>query len=257
MRVDAVILRHSDWGEADRMLWLFTRQMGKVRAIAKGIRKPRSRKSGHLEPFTQSALLLAWGRDLYIVTQAEAINTHMALREDLTRMGYASYIIELLDRFTYEEGENRPLYRLLIDTLSRLEEEANPAIAVHYYEVRLLDLIGFRPQLFNCIECGNEIKPEDQYFSAERGGILCPKCGKQVSGARPISLRALKVLRHLQRSPYAEAKRAPLTTETDRELENLMEHYLTYHLERRLNTPVFLRRVRADRGLQPQDPDTE
>lgn len=239
------------------MLWLFTHQMGKVRAIAKGVRKPRSRKSGHLEPFTRSALQLAWGRDLYIVTQAEAMDTHMGLREDLTRMGYASYIVELLDRFTYEEGENHPLYRLLTETLSRLEVEVNPALAVHYYEVRLLDLIGFRPQLFNCTECGKEINPEDQYFSAEKGGVLCPNCGKRLSGARPISLRTLKVLRHLQRSSYVEAKRAHLSTDTDRELENLMEHYLTYHLERRLNTPVFLRRVRAGKASHPQDLDRE
>jgi DNA repair protein RecO (recombination protein O) len=250
-------LKHSDWGEADRMLWLFTSQMGKVRAIAKGVRKPRSRKSVHLEPFTRSSLQLAWGRDLYIVTQAEAIDTHTGLREDLLRMSYASYIIELLDRFTYEEGENRPLYRLLIDTLSRLELESNPAMVVHYYELRLLDLIGFRPQLFNCTECGKEIKPEDQYFSAEKGGILCPNCGKQLSGARPISLQALKVLRHLQRSSYAEAKRAPMTAKIDRELENLIEHYLTYHLERRLNSPVFLRRVRAGKGYQTQDSDSD
>jgi DNA repair protein RecO (recombination protein O) len=256
-RVEAVILQHSDWGEADRLLWLFTRQMGKVRAIAKGVRKPRSRKAGHLEPFTQAALLLAWGRDLHIVTQAEAINTHTGLREDLLRMSYASYIVELLDRFTYEEGENRPLYRLLIDTLSRLELEAEPAMVVRYYEMRLLDLVGFRPQLFNCSECGTEIKPEDQYFSAAKGGVLCPQCGKRLSGARPISLRALKVLRHFQRSNYAEAKRARLTTEIDRELENLIGHYLTYHLERGLNTPVFLRRVRSGKGFQPEDPDSE
>jgi DNA repair protein RecO (recombination protein O) len=256
-RVDAVILKHSDWGEADRLLWLFTRQMGKVRAIAKGVRKPRSRKSGHLEPFTLATLQLAWGRDLHIVTQAEAIDTHTGLREDLLRLSYASYIVELLDRFTLEEGENRTLFRLLVDTLARLELEEDPAMAVRYYEVRLLDLIGFRPQLINCSECGKAIQPEDQYFSAAKGGVLCPNCGKRLSGARPISLRALKVLRHFQRSNYAEAKRALLKSEIDRELENLMGYYLTYHLERGLNTPVFLRRLRTGKAPQTEDTDTE
>jgi DNA repair protein RecO (recombination protein O) len=256
-RVEAVILKHSDWGEADRLLWLFTRQMGKVRVIAKGVRKPRSRKSGHLEPFTHAALQLAWGRDLHIVTQAEAIDTHTGLREDLLRMSYASYIVELLDRFTYEEGENRRLYRLLIDTLSRLELEADPAMVVRYYEVRLLDLVGFRPQLFNCIECGKEIKPEDQYFSAAKGGILCPICGRRLSGAQPISMGALKILRHFQRSNYAEAKRARLTDQIDRELENLMGHYLTYHLERGLNTPIFLRRVRSVKKFHAENQESE
>lgn len=256
-RVDAVILRHSDLGESDRLLWLFTHQLGKVHAIAKGVRKPRSRKSGHLEPFTRATLLLAKGRDLYIVTQAEAMELHMNLREDLLRMSYASYTVELLDRFTYEEGENQPLYRLLTDTLSRLESEPDPAFAVRYYEVRLLDLVGFRPQLFNCINCGEEIKPEDQYFSAAKGGVLCPKCGKGLSGARPISLPALKLLRHLQRSSYKVAKKARLPEMIDRELENLMGHYLTYQLERGLNTPNFLRRIRSESTKRAPEEETD
>ena len=245
-RVEAVVLRHFDWGEADRMLVLFTREQGKVRAIAKGIRKLRSRKAGHLEPFTRSSLLLARGREILIVTQAETINTYTPLRENLLLVGYASYIIELLDRFTYEEGENRALYRLLTDTLERLSAEKNLPLVVHYYEIRLLDLLGFRPHLFKCAHCGKEIQAEDQYFSAEQGGVLCPNCGRNVPGAHPVSLQALRYLRHLQRSTYSEAARAQITSQTDREIEILMQHYLTYLLERGLNTPAFLRRVRTE-----------
>jgi DNA repair protein RecO (recombination protein O) len=243
-RVEAIVLRHTDWGEADRMLWLFTREIGKVRVIAKGVRKPRSRKAGHLEPFTRVELLLAHGRDLLIVTQAEAIDAYLTLREDLVRVGYASYIVELLDRFTYEEGENTTLYRLLAETLSRLNKEAQPAFAVRYYEVRLLDQVGFRPQLFHCVNCGEEIHAEDQYFSFDKGGVICPKCGLNEPGARPVSMPALKILRHFQRSRYAEAQRARLSSSVDLELENLMGYYLTYLLERGLNSPAFLRQVR-------------
>jgi DNA repair protein RecO (recombination protein O) len=242
-RVEAVVLRHTDWGEADRLLWLYTRELGKLRVVAKGVRKPRSRKAGHLEPFTRVNLLLAWGREMYIVTQAEAVDIFLSLRADLVRMSYAAYVVELLDRFTYEEGENRTLYRLLAETLERLDHEPDLAFAVRYYEV----LLGFRPQLLHCVQCEAEIQPEDQYFSSERGGVLCPKCGKGVPGVRPVSMPALKILRHMQRSGYAEARRAHLTTAVDRELENLMGHYLTYLLERSLNTPAFLRRVRKEK----------
>src|SRR5512144_1395276 len=113
IRVDAVVLRHSDWGEADRLLSLYTCEQGKLRAVAKGARKLRSRKAGHLEPFTRVVLMLARGRDMWIVTQAETVDAYLPVREDLMRTAYAAYIIELLDRFTYEEGENRPLYNLL------------------------------------------------------------------------------------------------------------------------------------------------
>jgi len=212
--------------------------------VAKGVRKPRSRKAGHLEPFTRVELQLAHGRDLLIVTQAEAKDTYQALREDLVHVGYASYIIELLDRFTYEEGENIGLYRLLSETLSRINKETDPAFAVRYYEIRLLDLVGFRPQLVHCVNCGEEIRAEDQFFSFEKGGVICPKCGAKEAGVRPVSMPALRILRHFQRSNYAEAQRARLSSVIDRELENLMGNYLTYLLERGLNTPAFLRRVR-------------
>ncbi len=243
-RVEAIVIRHNDWGEADRLLGLFSRELGKIRAVAKGIRKPRSRKAGHLEPFTRSNLLLARGRDLYIVTQAETVNAYSPLKDDLVLLGYASYVMELLERFTYEEGENRSLYRLLTNTLERLSSEYNPTLVVRYFEIRLLDLLGFRPQLFTCAKCETEIKAEDQYFSSELGGVLCPECGSKTPGTRPISMQALKYLRHFQRSNFRDSARAQISPDVDREMEVLMQHYLTYLLERGLNTPAFIRRVR-------------
>lgn len=245
-RLEAVVLRHNDWGEADRLLGLYSLEMGKLRALAKGARKLRSRKAGHLEPFTRVNLLLARGRDLPLITQAETVEAYLPLREDLAGATYASYVVELLDRFTYEEGENRALYRLLVDTLSRLCQAQDRDLVVRYYEIRLLDLVGFRPQLFQCVGCEAEIRPEDQYFSARLGGALCPRCGSRTEGAQPVSLNALKYLRHFQRSNFAEAGRAKLNPALNRELENIVQHYMTYLLERGLNTPAFLRRLRKE-----------
>ena len=244
-RMEAVVLRHNDWGEADRMLTLYTLEMGKLRALAKGVRKVRSRKAGHLEPLTQVSLLLARGRDLLLVTQAETIQAFPSLHEDLAGMTYGSYVVELLDRFTYEEGDNPALYRLIVDTLSRLA--ANPErrdLTVRYFEVRLLDLVGFRPQLFNCVVCRREIQPADQYFSSLLGGVVCPVCGPKTAAVIPISLNALRYLRHFQRSNYTEALRAQLSPEFNRELELTLQYYITYLLERGLNTPPFLKRLR-------------
>lgn len=243
-RVEAVVLRHSDWGEADRLISLYTQSLGKVRAIAKGVRKLQSRKAGHLEPFTRVNLLLARGRDMFIITQAETLDAYQCLRENLERLGYASYIVEVLDQFTFEEGENNALYRLLADTLGRLDSYPDPVLVVRYYEVRLLDLLGFRPQLFQCVGCQAEVKPEDQYLSAELGGVLCPRCGVATPGAQPISMTALKYLRHFQRSSFQEAARAMLSPGVNREMEMLVEHYLTYHLERGLKSPAVIRRMR-------------
>lgn len=244
IKVDAVILRHSDYGEADRLLTLFTREAGKLRAIAKGVRKMKSRKAGHLEPFTQVTLMLAQGHDLWIVTQAEATELFQPLRENLTLIGYAGYVVELLDRFTYEEGQNWQLYQLLVETLGRLASEPDPFVPIHYYEMRMLDLMGFRPMLFECASCGKAIQPEAQYFSADRGGVLCPDCGLQVNVVRPISMDALRYLRHFQRSSYNDAKRANPGQDTRDEVEAILNYYLTYLLERNLNSPEFIRQVK-------------
>jgi len=243
-RLEAVVLRHADWGEADRLLTLYTRERGKVRAIAKGVRKIKSRKAGHLEPFTRVTLQLARGRDLLIVTDADTIDAYQPLREDLIKTGYASYLVELLDRFTYEEeSENYNIFRLLTESLSRVANELDPWLAIRYYEVHLLDHLGFRPQLFECANCREEIEAVDQFFSAAQGGVLCPRCGASLPGVWNVSVEALKYLRHFQRSSYAETQRARPSPQVRDEVEALMQHYVTYLLERGLNTPKFLRQV--------------
>lgn len=244
VRVTAIVLRHADWGEADRLITLYTRELGKTRAVAKGVRKITSRKAGHLEPFTQVKLQLAKGRDLFIVTQADTIDAYLPLRENLVLTGNASYIVELLDRFVYdEEGANPTLFRLLADTLKRLSSEADTWLPVRYYEMRLLDFLGFRPQLFECANCGREIEAEDQFFSFSAGGVICPRCGIGLPNLREISVEALKYLRHFQRSSYAESVRARPSSEVRTEAESLMQGYFTYLLERELNSPGFLKRV--------------
>jgi len=244
----AVVLRHLEFSEADRILTLFTRERGKIKAIAKGVRKIRSRKAGHLEPFTLVSLYLAQGRDLAIITQAETVNAFINLRDDLTHMSYAAYIVELLDRFTYEEGEDRALYNLLVDTLKRLEISPNSKTVIHYYEVRLLDLLGFRPNLQTCSNCGEPIQAENQYFTAKGGGIYCPRCGKNRPNAWPVTMAALKYFRYFQRSKYSQVKDFAIPDEAEKELNALIERYLTYLLERGLNTPQFMRDVNRHKG---------
>ncbi|MGC1378030.1 MAG: DNA repair protein RecO, partial [Anaerolineales bacterium] len=227
-RAEAVVLRHANWGEADRMLTLYTRERGKLRAIVKGARKIRSRKAGHVEPFTRITLQLAKGRDIPIVTQVETLDAYLPLREDLQRTGYAAYMLELLDRFTYdEEGGNPSIFHLLTDSLERLCKVAEPWLCVRYYEMRLLDYLGFRPRLFECANCGREIQAEDQFFSPSAGGVICPRCGMGLPGLWNISVETLKYLRHFQRSGYGEASRARPAPEIQKDVETLMQAHFT------------------------------
>jgi DNA repair protein RecO (recombination protein O) len=132
----------------------------------------------------------------------------------------------------------------LTDALARLEKETDPWLVIRYYEVQLLDLLGYRPHLFECANCAKEIRAEDQFFSAAQGGVLCPDCGAGLPGVWRVSVEALKYLRHFQRSDYAGARRARPVPEVGSEVEALLQHYVTYLLERTLNSPGFIRQIK-------------
>ena len=249
-RAEAVILHRQDMGEADRLLVLYTPDHGKVRVIAKGIRKPSSRKSGHLELFARSRLLIARGRNLDIVTQAELVEPFEGLRTDLSRISYAYHVVELLDRFTNEEIENRPLYDFLLDTLRWLAESENLPLTSRYFELHLLDHIGYRPQLFRCVRCNEEIQPVENYLSAEEGGVLCPRCDGHVPRTRPLSMPVLKILRFLQTYDYSTCRRLQLRPSVTRELEQVMELLLSHYLEAKPRSLSFIRQLRREEQLK-------
>lgn len=247
-RAEAIVLRRMDLGEADRILTLFTKEYGKVRAIANGVRKPSSRKSGHVELFMRSKLLLARGHDLDIITQAEGLEAYRPLREDLRRITYAYYVAELLDHFTAEAEENLRLFRLLDSALGWIGIEDDLDLVVRYYELHLLSLVGFQPQLYHCVRCHAEVKPERNYFSAAEGGVICPTCGQAQSTLRPLHLAPFKVLRFLQTRDYETVRQVRISSDTHREMEALMQRYILYHLERQLKSTAFLSLIRsADR----------
>mgnify|MGYP001048374609 CR=1 FL=1 len=245
-KVEAIIITHREYGEADRLLVIYSREAGKINAIAKGVRRAHSRKAGHLEPFTRTLLMLAHGKSLWIVTQAETVEAYSPIKEDLLKTGYAAYILELLNKLTSEEEPNPALYRLTKETLDRIACLEDPFIAMRKFELRLLEISGYRPELFQCVKCKAEIKPENQYFSAGQGGVLCPKCGTLTSESRAVTLDALKYLRYVQRSSYQKAVQANIQKATRLEIASLMQYYLTYILERKLNALDFINEVRQD-----------
>ncbi len=248
-RSEAIVLKRTDFGEADRLLTLYGREQGKFKAIAKGARKPQSRKTGHVELFMRSNFLFAKGKNLDIITQAEMVEAYSALRDDLVRMTYASYAVELLDRFTVEEDKHLGLYRLLAEALGWFATHDDLLLVARYYEVRLLSHTGFQPQLFTCLSCGEAIEDQDQFFSAELGGLLCPNCQQADRRAQPISAAAVKVLRYLQTRPYETIQVLHLRRTIQKELEQVMHFYLTYILERNLKSVGFLHRLRREAEL--------
>ena len=253
---EAVVLNRTDFGEADRLVTLYTPRLGKQRVIAKGVRKLISRKAGHLELFTHSQLLLAKGRSLDIVTQAETISAFAFLRADLVRTSRAYYVAELLDRFSQEGIENHPLFELLVRVLNWLDLESSLDLAVRFFELHLLDLAGYRPQLFQCVTCRATIRPEPNYWSPADGGVLCPTCGEIHPHAQPLAVNPLKVMRYLQTHSAESCHQLRLGAEVQRDLESAMLRYVTYYLERNLKSIDFIRLLRQ-RDIRPTTPPEE
>ena len=244
-RTRAIVLKRRDQGEADRVLTVFTPSMGKRTLMARGVRKPASRKAGHLEPFTHVSLLLARGRAWDIITQAEMVTSFQGLREDLDRTAHAYYFVELVDAFTQEEDSHPQLFDLLLHSLGYLETTSSLALTARWFELRLLRLTGYQPQLFNCVECGDEIQPVTNYFSLEKGGVLCPRHGEGVRGAEPIAVGTLKILRYLQSQPYAVVSNLSLSPGRLRQVEKVLADHIRYVLERKLKSPRFIRMLQS------------
>ncbi len=237
----AIVLKRRDQGETDRVLTVYTPGLGKRVLLARGVRRPASHKAGHLEPFAHVNLLVAKGRTWDLVTQAETIYGFRRLREDLDRTAYAYYLLELIDAFTEEEDSHPELYDLLLMGLSHLEQTEQPGLTVRWFELALLRLTGYQPQLFQCVQCGASLEPVTNYYDPERGGVLCPRHGEGQHGAEPLDVGTLKVMRYVQSQPYEDSMRLNLTEARLRDVERVLARTVRTVVERRLRSPDFIR----------------
>jgi DNA repair protein RecO (recombination protein O) len=252
-KTEGIVLRSMDLGEADRVLTVLTPRLGKLRIVAKGVRRPRSRLGGGLQPFSDVQLVLAIGRTFDVVTQVAIEDPHLGLRDDLHATAEAWYLVELADRFCEGNADSHGPFVLLAQGLAALDAPpgaiARPTVA-RWFELHLLDAMGFRPELTRCIECGAEIEPEGNAFSPVAGGVLGPECAHAALSAQSITMDALKVMRHLQRNELAAVLRLAIPRATHREVERLLHATVSAILERELRTREFLEEVTARRPMQ-------
>ena len=247
------MLRTMDLGEADRVLTVLTPRLGKLRVIAKGVRRPRSRIGGALQPFSDVQLVLAVGRTFDVVTSTSLEDPHLGLRNDLHSTAAAWYVVELTDRFCEGAADSHDAFRLLAQTLSALDagSEVTRDVVTRWFELALLDAMGFRPELSQCLECGAAIEPEANVYSPVGGGVVCGQCRHAAHGSTSISADALKVMRHLQRSPLVGVLRLTLVSALQREVERLLHATLSAVLERELRSRDFLDEVAARERAVP------
>jgi DNA repair protein RecO (recombination protein O) len=252
----AVVLRQRKLGDADKIITLYTAHTGKVDVVAKGVRKARSRFAGHVEPFSHGNFLLAKGKTLDIVTQVETIEPFAPLRDDLDRLSRGLYVCELLDKFTEPREPHFDLYRLLLDTLRRIAARDDIDTPVRFYEMALLDVLGYRPELEECVRCRRALAPTTNYWTTSGGGVACPDCRAETSAIRPMSVNAVKLFRLLLHGTFADVSRVAVDAELASELERAMLEYLRWVLERDLRSAAFIDAIRRPRTPRPRREST-
>lgn len=249
-KTEAIIIRQRKLGEADRILTLYTPALGKLDAKAKGVRKTSSRLSGHLQPLSQCVLQLAQGHTADVITGVETLESFRHLHEDLDALSRGLYAAELADRITAEHVHSFPTYRLLADTLHRLNKAIEPDTALRFFEMRILDHAGFRPELERCVACEQPLQPVDNFFAPIAGGAVCRNCVPGLAGPRVLTLNGLKVLRLLQRGSYNDVARVHVPAELAEEVERHLRSYIITVLERDVNAAAFIERLRRDGAVR-------
>jgi DNA repair protein RecO (recombination protein O) len=257
-KTEAIIIRQRKLGEADRILTLYTPALGKLDAKAKGVRKTTTRLGGHLQPLNRVVVQLAQGHTADVITGVETLDSFRGLHEDLDLLSRGLYIAELADRITPEHVHSFPTYRLLFDTLTRLDSpvrtgaltresrRSDPDQALRFFEMRLLDQSGFRPELDRCAGCQRDVEPVDNFFAPVAGGVVCRACVPGLAGPRVLTLNALKLLRLMQRGSYNDLARVNVPADLADEVERHLRSYIITVLERDVNAAAFIERLRRD-----------
>jgi DNA repair protein RecO (recombination protein O) len=229
---EGVVLKTIKLGEADRIVTLFTRANGKVRAVAKGVRKTKSRFGARLEPFTRVQVLVYRGRELDIITSADILTSFEEVRTDYPRLTSAAAMVEVVEKITPERERALSTYALLIAALRALAAGPIDTI-VPAFVVKLLSISGYHPQLSVCAGCGSA---DLSAFSPSLGGACCSSCGRAEETAVRLAPDRIALMSRLLVSDFGYAAGAAAAVEVTHALKG----YTEYHLERPLRSIKFL-----------------
>ena len=241
-QTEALVLKSTPIGEAGLIVTLYSKELGKLRAVVRGVRKPTSKMVGHLEPLNRVQLALVRGKpgSLDTVTQAQTHESFSDLKSSLEGVSKGVYLTELIDGFGIEGSVSHELYFLVVNTLRFLNDRPEMDTVLRYFELKVLSCSGFMPELYCCVECRQPLVPEKHLFSPELGGTLCLQCTPTGGRLMRLSLQALKVLRFFDRSSLSDLPSLRLQDGLGTELENLLSTTLTYWLDKEIQSKSFI-----------------
>lgn len=245
-KTDAIILRSYPLRETSLLLVLYTRDFGKIKGVIKGVRGPRAQSGSFPEILTLSRIVFYESKrsEFFYITQCDLLDIFQKIRGDLERTGYATYLAELTDAASAFGDRNEEMFDLLLHGLNQLSGPASAKRVARIFEIKLLLALGLMPALDACIQCGHKADAGAR-FSLKSGGLLCKKCFYLDKAAIDISAGTVNFIKHIGKTPHEKTSRIKVSKKVGEELEDILRKFLDVHIDKKLKTIDFLKKIEA------------
>jgi len=240
LKTSGIIIKRINYGEADRILTIFTRNQGKIKAIAKGSRKILSKLGGSLEPFCLVDFIFHEGKSFYIVTSASIIRRFENIHTDIDKTSKAFYIGEILDKSLQEHQKHPEIFDIFAKYLTGLEV-VDDAIFIPIFSAKILEAIGFKPEVSKCLHCRNKLLPEQNFWDDVEGGVICQNCHDKFGYGGKISNDVIKILRLIFSTEFSVDSKININDKYKNQTEQVLESYIEGVLERELKSKKFMK----------------
>ena len=238
-KTHGIIIKRRNFGEADRILSIFTEKYGKVTAIAKGVRKPLSKFGGHLELFYLTDFQLVEGRNLDIIVSAELVDDFPDIRKNRSKFYQVFLISELINNLTSESDSSQSIYILICQTLKNLNNDKRFTLA--NFMAKILTEIGHEPEVSVCVKCREKLIENINYFSNNLGGLLCANCQKYDLASNAITPNAVKLLRLFLKKDLLIVNKIAIEEAHLAELEKMLIDFSQSICEKKLMSLDYLK----------------
>ncbi len=244
-RTPALVFHAIPYGESDQIVTLYTLEFGKVKGIAKGAKRSRKRFGARLETgaYVQATFFDKETSGLVRLSHCDLIRPFDGLREDIHKLAWASYFIELVNEMTAERIQDKPLFRLLIAFLNLINRGILKEEVQRIFEIRFLSHLGYRPQLDHCTRCGKKLSGEKFSFSPREGGVLCPSCAAHLPGLVPVTMGTIKTLLLAETIPLEKVGRITFSPQSLKESQVILSAFLQHYLGKELKSKKFLEQI--------------
>lgn len=241
-KTSGIVLKRINFSEADRILTILTERFGKVKAIAKGCRKLKSKMAGSLEPFMALDLQLSEGKSFFIVTGAVIKTEYSNIHQNLSKTSQAFYVGELIDKFLEENQKSEKVWKIFSEALNIIEKK-DDQFSLRIFELRIIEASGFHPELYECVHCKNKLIPGENFWDAVEGGVICKNCQLIYHHGKAISDELIKIFRLIDQGKFELLERLKLSEKIKKEAEEILTEYIQSILEREVKSHKFLKEI--------------